>query len=371
MASWKKHGPGDLELTRSRSPRARAGRWDHRRHERAPAFERPPPGTGLEGAALDVIPSVAPPSLEDLVIDLDDAPAPTADDLVTRFEEHLFAASPRRERAVGEPLQLGDEVELSVVGYVGGRLLPFSAQRLGPIELAPWDHLPGLAEGVALGEVGQTFTVPIVLDEDYPVPALRGQPARFVVEVLAARAVDRLDEEDPQELARLGLGATLDEVMERVGAELEAEAGEALLVEARDAVLDALAARTALEVPDAAVDDEIERRWAAAEAPLLEERGFSSAEQDEALATWLADPPTRLAVLRHLKLLAALEAVAAAEGLTPDDDELGRLVAEAVAPGAPPPDDEALRTRWLPWARRRQAIEHVMARATVRFPEDR
>jgi trigger factor len=269
-----------------------------------------------------ILPKAKAPSLEGIEVTV---PAPddlTAEDLTRRFHEKVRALGTSLDRAEGAALAAGDDVLLNLIGYVDGRLLPFSTRFRWWTELAPLPALPGLMEAVATARVGDSLEVMVTLPTTYPAEAFRGAPVRFAVDVLAARQVTPLDPKDPGFFARLGLGSSMDEVMDAIREELEEELSDELLVLGRELVLDELARRSGVEVPASLVDEEVRRRWSRAELPLLVEHGFTVDEQNEARDAWLRDPATRAECERRLKIGLALAAMVEAENLSPTPQEL-------------------------------------------------
>ncbi|MBL8923056.1 MAG: peptidylprolyl isomerase [Myxococcaceae bacterium] len=268
------------------------------------------------------LPKAKAPSLEGLEVTV---PAPddlTAEDLARRFHEKTRSAGTSRDRAEGEALAAGDDVLLNLIGYVDGKLMPFSTRFRWWTELAPMPALPGLMEAVAAGEVGDSLEVMVTLPATYPAEPFRGAPVRFAVDVLAAREVKPLDPSAKDFFPKLGLGDSMDAVMDTIREELEEELADELVVLGRELVLDELARRSGVEVPSALVDEEVRRRWMRAELPLLVEHGFTVEEQNEARDAWLRDGATRAECERRLKIGLAVAAMIDAEKLAPTPEEL-------------------------------------------------
>ncbi|RKH06706.1 peptidylprolyl isomerase, partial [Corallococcus sp. CA053C] len=97
------------------------------------------------------LPGVTAPSLAGLSVRVPTPDDLTEEDLLRGFHEKRRAVATQRERLPGEPLELGDDVQLNVVGYCDGKLIPFSARFGMTTELAPIEALPGFCEGVAEG----------------------------------------------------------------------------------------------------------------------------------------------------------------------------------------------------------------------------
>jgi trigger factor len=336
-----------------------------------------------ESAALTAghevsLPEAKAPALADLHVQVL-APDPvTAEDLMGRLHELLRAKAPRRDRAAGEPVALGDEIQVDVLGYAHGALIPGSVRVGAWMDLEPMPHLPGFAETVAGTRVGDGCALDLDLPDDYPVAQLAGAQARFLVEVRGARELSPMDPEAPSTLAALGLGATLDEALAAVTTQVDEERVALQALEVQDAVLDRLAELTEVALPDALVDEEIRRGWTTHEAPLLAQKGLQPDEQAEALDAWLRSDQLRAEAEKRLRVSLALEAVARRDGLALTDDAV-RDTLEAVAEelGLTLPDaaravdeDPALAARVAQVARHLMLVTHVVQAAQVEVTEE-
>ena len=319
--------------------------------------------------------TVQAPSLECLDVHVPRAGTLTEQDLIARFGEKKRALASVRERAPGERVALGDDVQLDVLGYADGKLLPFSARFGSWMELGPIPALPGFAEAVAMGVVGGSVQAVLELPADYPVESLRGKPVRFLMDIRAARELKMPDEESPDFLEKLGLGDSFEQVMDRIRDELEEELADGLWVEATNMVLDEIARRADPDVPSGLVDEEIRRRWANAEGFMMVERDFQVAEQEEALQIWLSDMDTRKEVERRLRIGIALRAVAERDQLALTPEKLETiLVKNAESLGLADSDVRSALRESKETTRKLHdlgfylmAVEHVMSKANVTF----
>ncbi|AKQ68872.1 Cell division trigger factor [Myxococcus hansupus] len=318
------------------------------------------------------LPTVTAPSLDGVSV-VQVAPAPlTEQDLVERFDALRRKHADSRERQPGEEVALEDEVLLDVLGYANERLIPYSAKENWWTRVAADPVVPGFFEALVGAKVGQSFVIELTLPEHYPVEALRGQSARFLLEVRAARELKVLDDDAPELLSRLGMGSTTD-IMRKLGDELAQER----LAEAdrltQERVMDVLVERTPVELSAALLDEEIRRRWADSERPLLLRKDFQQDELQDALEGWQADPLTRMDAAYRITLALALRAIAERDGIQPDRaateamltdladftgvsrEEMGRSVKE----------DAALAQRLFEMALRTSIIDHVMKQVTL------
>ncbi|MFY2560636.1 hypothetical protein ACN469_23740 [Corallococcus terminator] len=173
--------------------------------------------------------------------------------------------------------------------------------------------------------VGAVREVSLTLPPDYPVERLREVPARFIIEVKAAHELLAPDEESAEGVALLGRGATMDDVMRRIGEELQDEGEAEVVREVRERVLDILVERSEVVVPAELVDEEIRRQWMEVERPVLLRGGLSSEELQNALAGWLEEPLTRGDATRRLQVALVLGAVAEHERIQPREQDMEML----------------------------------------------
>ncbi|WP_084736479.1 peptidylprolyl isomerase [Cystobacter ferrugineus] len=321
------------------------------------------------------LPPVTAPSLEGLSVTVP-APEPiSAQQIQARFQELARAYATERMRSRTEPIAWGDEVLVNIAGYSNGRLIPFSVRADAWITLAPAPLLPGLYEELVGHMPGENVLVNITLGEDYPIEALRGQLARFAVQLQAAREVTYPDPSSPEFLKAFGRGNTVEAATRAVLKELEEMTVRLLQLRAQEMVLDEVAARTQVDIPEALVDEEVRRRWGSSEGRAVTDLKFTVKQQEESLQTWLSDEPTRDAVRQRLRIALALGAICTRDGVTLTPAKVQEVIqAEATSLGVPLAQaSAALREDPQQYARIEQvawhlmAVSYVMSKAQVHF----
>ena len=321
------------------------------------------------------LPEVQPPSLEGLAAQLSPRPI-TQDELLERLAELVREHAQRRMRAQGESVALGDEVQLDTIGYAQGRILPFSVREGSWALVNPDPLLPGFFEALVGRQVGLSVDIALTLPPDYPVEALRGAAARFLVDVREARELTLPDPGAPQFIAALGRGATLADVLQQLADELANEHADEAVREAREQVLDVLVERAKVEVPTALVDEEIRRRWTEAERPILMRKAFEPDELIQALDAWQQDPLTRADATRRLKIALVLAAIARRDQIQPRREELDTIAGLLTGPGKISREqleqvlhnDAAAQERLTHVMMQLAAIDHVMSKVKLTAP---
>jgi trigger factor len=339
-------------------------------------MKRMPAAFSLDSTEPVDLPPVTAPSLEGLTVALV-PPAPlTEQDLVDRFDSLRRQHADRRERVPGEDVALGDEVLLDVLGFANGRLMPFSARENWWVHVSPDPVLPGFFEALVGAKVGQSFGIELTLPDTYPAEALRGQTARFLLDVKAARELKLLEDDSPELLKRLGLGASITDVMRHLADDLAREHVEEMDRLTQERVMDLLVERAQVGLPTALVDEEIRRRWAENERPMLTHKNFQPDELQEALDGWLQDPLTRADAARRLTLALVLRAIAERDGVQPERKATDALIDDLASVsgvsrqelGRSVKEDPALARKLYDLALHLATVDHVMKKVKLTAP---
>ncbi|WP_163996353.1 peptidylprolyl isomerase [Pyxidicoccus caerfyrddinensis] len=338
-------------------------------------MKRMPAAFSLDSTEPVDIPTVTAPSLDGLTVALV-PPAPlTEQDLVDRFDALRRQYADRRERKPGEDVGAGDEVLLDVLGFANGRLLPFSTREDWRTYVVADPVLPGFFEALPGAKVGQSFGIELKLPDTYAVESLRGQTARFLLDVKAAQELRLLADDSPELLKRLRMGSLTD-VMRHLGDELARERTEEMDRLTQERVMDVLVERTQVSLSTALVNEEIRRRWAETERPILARKAFQPDELQEALEGWQKDPLTRADAARRLTLALALRAIATRDGVQPEkkatdaliDDLAGLSGVARKDLGKAVKEDAALARRLYDLALHLATVDHVMKKVKLTAP---
>ncbi|PZR08038.1 MAG: hypothetical protein DI536_25720 [Archangium gephyra] len=310
------------------------------------------------------VPQVAAPPLENLVVCAPLPDAITEEEIIALADQLVGQRAPKKSRKYGERVELGDVVEVDLLGYFEGRLLPFSARKGLEVTVGEGDTLPWLDEALLACAVGDSLQL---ASEN------EGGTVHWLVDVTKATHHARPDRESAEYLALLDKKATsLEAAMEEVAHMLEHERVLEAQDEARDLVIDALVDRTVVDVPAALIDEEIRRDWARLEEPFLRSRDFGPEELREALDGWLRDAATRVEAERRLRLALALRAIAQQEGIVFDKEAMGLMVNDAKTRFGLKPatmkkalDDTNVVTQLMGLGMHLRTLQFVMDRATV------
>lgn len=257
------------------------------------------------------------PSLEGIEVMVDYPIDPTSEELIERLHQELREHAPRRIKEEHEPLEWGDEIDLTLAIESQEGFLPGAACRYFSLELRSILNLPGLVEQVVGTRQGQRQTFSLHLPKDYPVPPLAGQEVKAHLLVTSASAVVMPDLEDAEMLAKAELGDDIDSALESVAELWEEEAGQQLVAETIHCMLDVFSERVFFEVEETVLDNELTARWKQTDGQVLQELGFSEDVQEQALERYLETLDVRENVEAQLRTLAGLKALTEAHDIKP------------------------------------------------------
>lgn len=319
------------------------------------------------------LPTVPAPSLEGLSAQVMAPVPPGPDELIERLHQRLRGWAPRRQRRSDEPICEGDEVRCDVITTVDGHAVPGGCSRWSQLEMRPFVQLPGLLEEMLGMTAGARKTFDLVLPPGYPIPELSGKTAHIQVFVHEIYEVQTPELDDLAAIRGSGLGDSVEDAMDAVAAEIDAEQGAQLLADASEAVLWELSDRVQGEVPEDAIDEELLRAWEEQQGELFDDMEMTEDVRDEARASYIGSPELREEARRRLKIGMGLAALVEAEGLTPSAEIMQVLIdnaaeavgqsSEAVKKSLAAEPDRARQAAET--ALHLTAVEFVMARAKV------
>ncbi|HEY4037735.1 MAG TPA: trigger factor [Burkholderiaceae bacterium] len=225
----------------------------------------------------------------------------------------------RRQRAprtaVERPAADGDRVTVDFRGTVDAQEFEGGVAKDFAFNLGEGRMLPEFERAVRGLRAGEQTQFPLTFPSDYPAPKIAGRNAQFEVKVLRVEAVE-LPEVDAQFARALGVAdGDLTRMRAELRTNLEREVAARLRTRARDQVFEALLAATGFEVPQALVDDELQRLEHATHANARGDAASSALQQ----------------VARHrVRLGLLIGELVARNGLQPRQDQIRKAV-ESIA----------------------------------------
>lgn len=319
-------------------------------------------------ASFETVPPIEPGDYE--AIQLRRPPVSIEEAEVDRALEQLRQHAARHDPVEDRPIAAGDTVVVDLTRQMAGPGASGQPERhenvsveIGAAVNPPGfdDELVGLAAGAQ-----KTFTVHY--PSEYAIRELAGAEVTYEIEVkgIKRRVVPNLDDEFAKDIGEFG---TLDELRERVRADLVKEAEQNADRQLRADMLRALAERVTFEVPSALVDREVDRRIEDFVRRLLEQR----VDPRQTNIDWEEFRRNQQApATESVKAALVLDEVARREGLSVTSEDLDRdvaLLAERTARTVPAVraqlEKEGGLARLGAGLRREKAVDFLLSRATI------
>jgi trigger factor len=241
--------------------------------------------------------------------------------------------------AVERPVQAGDFLTVDTHIVKSGAVLIGESQTDAQLEVDKERLIPGLAEGLIGQAQGETRDIRLTLPADYPKKDLAGSDVVFRVTVKSIKErrlppADELPQLMAPSEAAPGAPArqTLEELRHDIREELQDAASRGDEQRFENDVLKALDERMEVEVPEALIEREVNRRVRELEVR-LEEQGLKMERYLQYTNTSLdvLQAEQRPQAVQKVRLELALETVAEREGLTVSDAEVEEAVTNALA----------------------------------------
>jgi trigger factor len=319
-------------------------------------------------ATVDTVPSFDPGDLA--AITLRPPVTAVADEAVDKALDRLRDRAAKFEPVEGRPVADGDTVTADIERRSAAEAAGDETDRHENVQLevgAPANP-PGFdAELVGLS-AGDQKTFTIKFPEGYPVEEMAGQDVTYDVAIKEIRhkVLPELDDEFARDLGEF---ESLDQLRDRVRADLEAEAEESGRRQVRNELLSQLATRVTFPVPDALVEREIDRRLEEFARQLMQQQidprqaGIDWAQFREAQRE-----PARASVASAL----VLDEIARRENLTVSDEDVDKEIEQfAVRSGRTPAavraqiEKDGGLGRLMGGLRREKAVDLALSRAKM------
>jgi trigger factor len=218
-------------------------------------------------ATIDTVPSFDPGDLTTITL----RPPATAigDEAVDTALGRLRERAAKYETVEGRPVGDGDAVIADIERHGAGE--EKDRHEGVQLEIGAPANPPGFdAELIGLS-AGERKTFTITFPEGYPVEEMAGQAVTYEVEIkeIRRKVLPELDDEFARDVGEF---ESLEQLRDRVRADLEAEAEESGRRQVRNELLSQLATRVTFPLPDALVEREIDRRLEEFARQLMQQR---------------------------------------------------------------------------------------------------
>jgi trigger factor len=268
--------------------------------------------------------------------------AAVSDQAVDAEVERLREANASLE-AVERPARSGDFLVLDFQGFVDGEPFEGGDARGYLLELGSGRLIEGFEEQLTGASAGEEREVGVTFPDDYGNESLAGRDATFQVTVKEVKE-KRLPDLDDDFAADAGGFDTLDELREDLRDRLREVEESRAEGEYREAVVDAVADLSEVDLPKAIVHARAHELWGRMRRQ-LEQQGLNPAQylqivgKTEHELIEESEPEAERTLRRESVLAALIEA----EGIEVSDDELVEALTAATAGGDRPADPDTAR----------------------------
>ena len=243
---------------------------------------------------------------------------------VERLREALASLEP-----VDRAAHNGDFLVLDYTGYIDNEPFQGGEARGQTVELGAGRLIPGFEDQLVGADPGEHRTLSVTFPDDYGAEELAGKEARFEVDVKEVRE-KRLPELDDEFALQAGGFDTLDELREDIARRVREADERRVRDEFREAALDAVVAKSTIDIPHDVVHGKAHDIWHQMEHR-LRRSGIDPAQylaiagknEEEMLKE--AEPDAE----KSLKREAVLAAIVEAANIEVSDDELLEALREA------------------------------------------
>jgi trigger factor len=293
-----------------------------------PRLEVTKPGQGSDlefTLELEVLPEITVPELTDITIN---KPVAKVNETVLQGALDKLAAQRQAFKTIEEarPAVEGEQLTVDFIGRIDGEAFAGGTASDIALIVKGDGFIPGFTEQVEGMSVGETRTITVNFPEDYGAKDLAGKTAEF--EITAKKlAVAEIPAIDEAFATSLGV-ASVDELKEKMTAQIEREYSQMTRLKLKRALLDVLSERAAFAAPESLVEAEFAEIWRQVEAEKAAGRADpeDAAKDDETL--WaeyrtIADRRVRLGLL--------VAEIGRANGITVSDQDMQQaMFAEAM-----------------------------------------
>ncbi|QBZ83203.1 Trigger factor [Hydrogenovibrio crunogenus] len=206
-------------------------------------------------ATFEVFPEVELPKFSGLKVETITSEITDKDveKMVTRLREQKMAWKPANGNKKAKE---GDQVIIDFVGKKDGEEFEGGKAEEVPLELGSGRMIPGFEDGIIGMKKNEEKTIEVTFPEDYQSDELKGQTVTFDIKVHSVQT-KVLPEIDEEFVKSFGIDEGTEEALvKEIRSNMEKELKRSVENKNRTAVLDALAEKVEVELPQAMVDQE-------------------------------------------------------------------------------------------------------------------
>ncbi len=221
------------------------------------------------------------------------------------------------------PAQEGDVVTVKVTGTIDGEAFPEGTHDNYSFRLGEKRHLPGFEEAMAGKSLDESFSVDIVIPENYQVERLRGKTAHFEIQLneIRERILPDLDDEFAKDMGFESMAELKSMVRERLELNLQQRKEQAR----RGNVVRQLLDSTKFDAPPSLVQARFQYNLAMQEQQ-LQRMGSSLSELGDRKETYMKDNLVRADMETRASLI--LQKIAELEKIEVTQEQFANEVAQ-------------------------------------------
>jgi len=275
--------------------------------------------------SLEVRPEIEPKDYKGIKITREKVGV--ADDEVNAQLEQMRKSLGTRRPVEGRGIEKGDFVTFDFEGFVDGKAMDRGRAEDATLEIGSGQFIPGFEDGMLGMKKGETGDVRATFPEDYHSKDVAGKEALFKVNIknISSTELPALDDDLAKDL---GDYKGLDELKERISADLLAQKEEAATRKAQGDIVDAIFEKNPFDVPDAMVQRRVDARIEEIRRQMAQ---LNMPEEDVAAQISAMGDELRLEAEKGVRGGILLEAVAGKEGIKVGEEDIEAHFSEMAA----------------------------------------
>ncbi|MEI7474311.1 MAG: trigger factor [bacterium] len=230
------------------------------------------------------------------------------------------------ESVVGRAVNDTDLVVIDFAGTIEGEVIKGGTAKNYQLDIANSSFIPGFAEQIVNKNIGEEFTIDVNFPEEYHDSTIAGKPAQFVIKVNEIKE-KKVPEANDELAQKVGPFKTVDELKMDIQSYLTKNVETENKFRAEKAILDKVLENIDVELPDSMINREAKLLLEDVQQK-FKSQGISWEQVLETQGHEAMWNNLREEASKRVKTSLVLGAVAKAENITIDDEELLEKVRE-------------------------------------------
>jgi len=239
----------------------------------------------------------------------------------------------RREHAVlipvdDRPARMGDLVSLRIEGTIEGEPIDLGESKDMTLELREDSFVKGFSDHIVGIEVDGRKEFTLTFPNDYYVEDLRDKPITFNVHLQEIKEVELAELDDDLASTVDNELETLEQLRDRIRAELEESLEEQSEILKQQRVLDRVVASASVDIPDSMMNRELFAMWQMSEGNQLMSAKVNEKTLQASWLHWMQRGDMQSTARQRIKTTLVLGAIARAENLQLSPEEIEEEIQE-------------------------------------------